>query len=250
MMEGSRMKTTKRALLALLLALAPVRALSASILWVSVDPDAKVYREGADESDVLVRTFGVNAAKVSIADASGAVNAQYLLFAYDEPDAGGMVTDDPSSNTMELSFSGSSGGEGGGSGGEGSGVGGQSGGGWIPVCLADLSQIVDVDLKTIALELGYVDWNAYENNYDPDDPATWEVSFSRMAVATASLRDLIDAPHICEQSDLSEPEATPWSPDRFTAVPEPSVCLTALLGALLLAKRRRGGARGQSPAGS
>ena len=238
-MEVFGMKTMKRMLLALLLALGPACAHAASILWVSIDPDASVKNpDGAILSESL-RQFQldgrpVNAAKVSASDGIGSTS--YLLIAYDDL-VGNIVVDDPESNTIDLSaLSGSSGGDGGGS---GSGGDTESAGGWIAVSLGDLIQTANLDSTTITLELGYVDWYAYDNSYNPNDPGTWEVSFTRMAVATGSLGELAEAPYIFQQNDLSKPDATPWTPDSFTAVPEPSVCLTALFGVLLLSKRRR-----------
>lgn len=232
-MEGFGMKTMKRMLLALLLALGPACAQAASILWVSVDPDARVQDPDGAILEESLRNFrldgrSVNAAKVSASDGIGSTS--YLLIAYDDL-VGNVVADDPESNTIDLSeLSGSSGGSGSGAGAE-----------YVAVSLRDLIQTADLASTTITLELGYVDWNAYENNYPPGDPATWEVSFSRMAVATASLGQLVSGDHVSEQGSLSTPGATPWTPDTFTAVPEPSVCLTALLGVLLLSKRRRPG---------
>ena len=160
----------------------------------------------------------------------GIGSTSYLLIAYDDP-VGNIVADDPESNTIDLSeLSGSSGGSGSGAGVE-----------YVAVSLQDLIKTADLASTTITLELGYVDWNAYDTNYDPDNPATWEISFTRMAVATAPLGQLVSGDHVSEQGSLSTPGATPWTPKTFTAVPEPSVCLTALLGVLLLSKRRRPG---------
>ena len=250
-MEGFGMKTMKRMLLALLLALGPACAQAASILWVSVDPDARVLGpDGVLLQDPLqqfkVDGNAANAAKVSVADAGGTTT--YLLFAYEvgEPPSQQMVTDDSSSDTFQFSFPGSGDP---GTGGSGTGSSGdtQSAGQWIPVCLADFS---DSSL-TIKLELGYVDWGAYDAYVEQNPGGSLAIDdrfFQGLATATAPLGDL--QAHVTEQSDLNTPSSTPWKPDTFTAVPEPSVCLTALLGALLLAKRRRGGARGRSPAGS
>ena len=173
-MEGFGMKTMKRMLLALLLALAPACAHAASILWVSVDPDASVQVKDPDGAilEESLRNFrldgrSVNAAKVSASDGIGSTS--YLLIAYDDL-VGNVVADDPESNTIDLSeLSGSSGGS---SGGAGSGAGAE----YVAVSLRDLIQTADLASTTITLELGYVDWNAYDTNYDPDNPATWEIS--------------------------------------------------------------------------
>jgi len=232
-MEGFGMKTMKRMLLALLLALGPACAQAASILWVSVDPDARIQDPDGAILEESLRNFrldgrSVNAAKVSASDGIGSTS--YLLIAYDDL-VGNVVADDPESNTIDLSeLSGSSGGAGSGAGAE-----------YVAVSLRDLIQTADLASTTITLELGYVDWDAYDTNYDPDNPATWEISFTRMAVATAPLGQLVSGDHVSEQGSLSTPGATPWTPKTFTAVPEPSVCLTALLGVLLLSKRRRPG---------
>lgn len=236
-MEGFGMKTMKRMLLALLLALAPACAHAASILWVSVDPDASVQvkdPDGAILEESLLRNFrldgrSVNAAKVSASDGIGSTS--YLLIAYEEEGTERMVVDDPSCNAVQFSFPGS---------GESTSEDPQAAGQWIPVCLADFS---DPSLN-VTLELGYVDWDAYGTAYDTyvaDHPggslAIDDRFFQGLATATAPLGDL--QAHVTEQSDLNTPSSTPWTPKTFTAVPEPSVCLTALLGVLLLSKRRR-----------
>lgn len=234
-------KTILSFALPVLLALAPASVFSASILWVSVDPDASVQDPNGvvlSESLQQFRVDGnaVNAAKVSVADMAGGTTT-YLLFAYEvgEPPSQQMVTDDSSSDTFQFSFPGSGDP---GTGGSGTGSSGdtQSAGQWIPVCLADFS---DSSLN-VKLELGYVDWDAYDAYVEQNPGGSLAIDdrfFQGLATATASLGDL--QAHVTEQSDLNTPSSTPWKPDTFTAVPEPSVCLTALLGVLLLSKRRR-----------
>ena len=148
-MGGFGMKTMKRMLLALLLALGPACAQAASILWVSVDPDASVQvkdPDGAILEESLLRNFRldgrpVNAAKVSASDGIGSTS--YLLIAYDDL-VGSVVADDPESNTIDLSeLSGSSGGSGSGAGAE-----------YVAVSLRDLIQTADLASTTIKLELG------------------------------------------------------------------------------------------------
>ena len=236
-MEGFGMKTMKRMLLALLLALGPACAHAASILWVSIDPDASVQvkdPDGAILEESLLRNFRldgrpVNAAKVSASDGIGSTS--YLLIAYDDL-VGNVVADDPESNTIDLSeLSGSSGGSGSGAGAE-----------YVAVSLRDLIQTADLASTTITLELGYVDWDAYDAYVEQNPGGSLAIDdrfFQGLATATASLGDL--QAHVTEQSDLNTPSSTPWTPKTFTAVPEPSVCLTALLGVLLLSKRRRPG---------
>ena len=241
-MEGFGMKTMKRMLLALLLAQAPVCAHAASILWVSVDPDAHVQVKDPDGAilEESLRNFRldgrpVNAAKVSASDGIGSTS--YLLIAYDDL-VGNVVADDPESNTIDLSeLSGSSGGS---SGGAGSGAGAE----YVAVSLRDLIQTADLASTTIKLELGYVDWDAYDAYVEQNPGGSLAIDdrfFQGLATATASLGQLVSGDHVSEQGSLSTPGATPWTPKTCTAVPEPSVCLTALLGVLLLSKRRRPG---------
>jgi len=235
-MECFGMKTMKRMLLALLLALGPACAQAASILWVCVDPDARVQDPDGAILEESLRNFrldgrSVNAAKVSASDGIGSTS--YLLIAYDDL-VGNVVADDPESNTIDLSeLSGSSGGAGSGAGAE-----------YVAVSLRDLIQTADLASTTITLELGYVDWDAYDA-YVEQNPggslAIDDLFFQGLATATASLGELVSGDHVSEQGSLSTPGATPWTPKTFTAVPEPSVCLTALLGVLLLSKRRRPG---------
>lgn len=247
MAAGFQTKAMRSAFLAFalpaLLALSPVRAPAASILWVSVDPDVPVNSLKGDLIESALRNFrldgrGVNAAKVSVSDGVGG-STSYLVIAYEDPSSGRLVADDSSCVAAEISFSGS-GSEGvGGSGGAGDT---ESGGGWIPVCLGDLSN----PNLTVTLELGYIeDWDAYDayvanNEGNPGALLSGDDGFfHELAYATATLGELMDAPHVSTQSDLSTPSASPWSPREFTAVPEPSVCLTALLGILLLSRHRR-----------
>lgn len=235
-MEGFGMKTMKRMLLALLLALGPACAQAASILWVSVDPDARVQDPDGAILEESLRNFrldgrSVNAAKVSASDGIGSTS--YLLIAYDDL-VGNVVADDPESNTIDLSeLSGSSGGSGSGAGAE-----------YVAVSLRDLIQTADLASTTIKLELGYVDWDAYDAYVEQNPGGSLAIDdrfFQGLATATASLGQLVSGDHVSEQGSLSTPGATPWTPKTFTAVPEPSVCLTALLGVLLLSKRRRPG---------
>ena len=235
-MEGFGMKTMKRMLLALLLALGPACAQAASILWVSVDPDARVQDPDGAILEESLRNFrldgrSVNAAKVSASDGIGSTS--YLLIAYDDL-VGNVVADDPESNTIDLSeLSGSSGGSGSGAGAE-----------YVAVSLRDLIQTADLASTTIKLELGYVDWDAYDAYVEQNPGGSLAIDdrfFQGLATATASLGELVSGDHVSEQGSLSTPGATPWTPKTFTAVPEPSVCLTALLGVLLLSKRRRPG---------
>ena len=207
---------------ALLLALAPARAPAASILWARVDPlaDVVLYRDGEELRQAVSRFQidgrSVNAAKMSVTDALGATHSLMIVY---EGQGGAMVSDDPASTVAELDFS---------------GLDTQSEGGWIPVCLGDY----DVDDLVVRFELGYVDWNAYESFFSESDPSTWaDGVFEPLAFAEGTVGGL--APYVYEQSSLSTPSATPWTPSVFTAVPEPSVCWTALLGVLLLSRRRR-----------
>lgn len=204
---------------ALLLALAPVRALSANILWVSANPSAEIvtYRDGAEFARTVASQFqldgkAVNAARVGVEDIQGTTT--YLLVAYEDPGTGNMTVDD-ASVVADLS-----------------GFDTESEGSWITVCLGDF-EARDLVVK---FELGFVDWDYYDGTVSSGNDV---VAFETLACATATLGELADAPNIYEVSSVSPSNPDPWTPLEFTAVPEPSVCLTALFGVLLLSKRRR-----------
>lgn len=228
-----RRKAMKNAVLSLalplLLALSPSAASAARILWVSVEPGAMVVDEGEGTS-TAVSQFTVsgkvlNAAKVSVDDGSPS-GVTYLLFAYRDDATGSMVVDDPRSETMPLVddsgetpvFTGAS---------------------YASVYLSDILDGLD-DSAEVTLELGYVDWETYEAQYVENNPATWQMSFTPMAMASAQLGQL--APFIVEVSSTDVPKESSWSPSSYQytpPVPEPATCWTALLGVFLLSKRRK-----------
>lgn len=77
---------------------------------------------------------------------------------------------------------------------------------------------------TFTLVLGF-----YNDNND---------SFTTLATVTESYENLAGAGHVSENG-LSPQSQTAWTPDRVTAVPEPTTALLGLLGAGLLLRRRR-----------
>lgn len=230
-------KTILIFVLPLLLALAPTAASAARILWIGIDETAMIV-DPADEQTKPIYQFQasgkvLNAAQVSVEDLSG-TSSTYLCFVY-EDDQGHMVVD-PDATTTEVNFPSASGS------GSGAGTGTSSGSDpattsdWLAAYLGD----IDDETATVTLELGHVDWAAVDAAYE-NNPSGVGVSidFTPLAVATASWGELVSGDHISEQASVSTPGATPWTPTSYTAVPEPSVCCMALLGVLLLARRRR-----------
>lgn len=221
--------------LPLLLALAPTAASAARILWISIDPEAVVVDEqGAELGKVNTYKFqasdkAINAAKVSVEGANGSSASTYVWFVYqDEQDR--TVVDDRNYTTIDLRADDS--GSGGGSGSETI-----AGAEWLAAYLGNID-----NGATVILELGHVDWaavtEAYENN---PDPATVTIEFERMAISAPTMLSALEAQGFLSTmaATTATPSQNPWSPTEFTAVPEPSVCGTALLGVLLLAKRRK-----------
>lgn len=224
--------------LPLLLALAPMAASAARILWIGIDETAVVVDKDGVETPIYQfqsSDKAINAAKVSVEGEGGAAST-YLLFAYD--DGGSIVTDDPDSHTLALPPDSPGSGSGSGS---GSGTGQTSGldAGWLAAVLGDNYDNADSDTE-VTLELGYVDWAAVDEAYNNDPTGlTVTFDFERLAFATSTIGDLQTAYHISPLASTASPRETPWKPDKFIAVPEPSVCCTALLGVFLLAKRRK-----------
>ena len=232
-------KTFLTLALPLLLAFSPASVFAARTLWVSVDGGALVVDE-ASGTQTAVSKFQssgrvLNAAKVSVSDASGG-SSSYLLMVYEDPDTGGMVADDPDAHTVELPFGQDSGS--GSSGSSGSGSGGTSS--WFAFCLPGNYDEGSGDL-TVTLELGNVDWDAVADAYEVDPSAPLNITFERLAFATSTIGDLQTANHISPLGTTAPPGSTPWSPTQYTAVPEPGTVGTALLGVFLLTKRRKTG---------
>ena len=229
-------KTFLTLALPLLLAFSPASVFAARTLWVSVDGGALVVDE-ASGTQTAVSKFQssgmvLNAAKVSVSDASGG-SSSYLLMVYEDPDTGGMVADDPDAHTVELPF-----GQDSGSASSGSGSGGTSS--WFAFCLPGNYDEGSGDL-TVTLELGNVDWDAVADAYEVDPSASLNITFERLAYATSTLGTLAEANNISPLGEALPPGQTPWSPTQYTAVPEPGTVGTALLGVFLLTKRRKTG---------
>ena len=233
--------------LPLLLALSPTAASAARILWVNVETYAQIEESGEGVmKTTAIDTFtasvngslvGINAAKVSVSGEGVQPSPSYLLFAYE--DGGRMVVNDPNSNTMPLTevqnnsvvFTGMS---------------------WAPVYLSDALNGIDDEKITVTLELGYVDWDdydadyaAYENNANTGTPVSIDDYFTKLAISAPTSLSVLadpngsDGNHVSTVASLNPAGHTPWSPTRFTAVPEPATCGMALLGILLLARRRK-----------
>lgn len=80
---------------------------------------------------------------------------------------------------------------------------------------------------TVFFELGYVDLN--------DDTAP----FITLATANASVQSLIDGNYTYMAGTIYPPTEQNWMPTQFTTVPEPSSVILAMIGVLLLLKRRK-----------
>ena len=201
--EERRMHEMKNRILSLamplLLALSPAAAQAARILWVNVGGSATIVDAGGTEASVsqFLSSDGmpVNAFRVSVSDETAPEGAVSLVFAY-EDESGAMVLGDESFDVHPLDF----------------GAVSVPGAAWAPVDLADFTGRSLI----VTLELGYADWNAFDNVYDANDSSTWYVSFEPLAVASETLGNLLDAPHVSIQSDLNPPALLPWSPDLFT----------------------------------
>lgn len=239
--------------LPLLLALSPAVASAARILWISIDETAALVDETGQELGNL-NTYQfqpssrvLNAAKVSVEGKNGS-SSTYLLFAYEGEN--GLVVDDQDAHTAEVNLPSSpSAGSGSGSG-SGSGTGTGTPSEWLSVHLSDLydknkeTGLYDEDTGnlTVTLELGHVDWEAVEAAYN-NNPTSVKIEFDRMAIAMKTISQLDEAGYLSDVASLAPPGQTPWTPSTYTAVPEPSVCCTALLGVFLLTKRRKTGRR-------
>lgn len=230
--------------LPLLLALSPTAASAARILWISIDEEATIL-DPSDDQVKPIYSFQpsgkvLNAAKVSVEGKNGS-SSTYLLFAYEGEN--GLVVDDPDSDTVEVSLPSGSGSGSGSESGSGSGSGSGTGttSEWLSVHLSDLyDKGKGSDDLTVTLELGHVDWDAVEAAYN-NDPTTVAIQFERMAIAMKTISELDEAGYLSDVASLAPPGQTPWTPSTYSAVPEPSVCCTALLGVFLLTKRRKTG---------
>lgn len=234
----------KRTILAfalpLLLALAPTAASAARILWISIDPEAALVDETGKELGKLntykfqPSTKVLNAAKVSV-EGDG-VAQTYLCFVYEGEN--GLVVNDPDSRMVEVNIPSASGENQGQEQGQEQGAGTTSD--WLAAYLSDLYSDSSSGNLNVTLELGHMDWDTYVTQYN-NDPSHVTVEFERMAFATKTISQLQEAGYLSEVASTAPPDQKPWSPSSFeyTAVPEPSVCATALLGVLLLAKRRK-----------
>ena len=182
--------------LPLLLALAPAAAPAARLLWVNVAGSATVVdATGTETSADLFQLsgMGVNAFRVSVSGENAAAGADHLRFAYEDA-LGSMVVEDTDPDARPLVF-------------------GEGGALWAPLDLVDYT---DPDL-VVTLEVGHVDWDAFDAAYDANDPATWDIPFETLAVTTETLGNLLGEPHFSRQSDLDTPSFLPWSPNLFTA---------------------------------
>ena len=168
--------------LPLLLALSPVAAPAARLLWVDVRGSAMVEDGDTNPTVGEYRSSGtghsVNAFRVSVPDAEASGGTNRLVFAYEEN--GSMVVGGSEPVVRSLDFA-------------------DGGALWAPLDLADYA---DRDL-VVTMELGYV------------DPANAS-SFEKLAFATEHLGSLLDSPHVSIQSDLNPPALTPWAPETFT----------------------------------
>lgn len=223
----------KRTILAfalpLLLALAPTAAPAARILWIGIDETATLVDEtGKLLENETLSTYrfqssdkALNAAKVSVGDGNGGSEATFLCFVYE--DNGLTVVDDPDSQTVMVNLSSGTGDTPGDTPGDTT----DTTSDWLAAYLGD---IAGGDL-VVTLELGYFDWTAPSSE------------FERMVYTTSTLSTLEANNYLAPMASLHQPIQQPWTPQQYTVVPvpEPSVCCTALLGVLLLAKRRKAG---------
>ena len=60
-----------------------------------------------------------------------------------------------------------------------------------------------------------------------------------MESASANYTDLVNNNHITQRHETAPAYGTPWTPDNFMVVPEPNSAMLLLLGASILALRRR-----------
>ena len=162
----------------LLLAAQPAVADDARLLWVSVDGTAEVVGAETNVADYVTSGKTVNAFRVSVPDASASGGTNHLAFAYEEN--GSMVVGETEPVVRSLDFT-------------------NGGAAWAPL---DLAAYDDPDL-VVTMELGYV---------APGGSS----SFEKLAFATETLGNLLDAPHVSIQSDLNPPAVTPWAPMTFT----------------------------------
>lgn len=191
--------------LPLLLAAAPAAADGARLLWTGVDGSAKIVGAGGAETAVAEYAASgktVNAFRVSV---SGGGETNRLVFVH-EAASGATVVGDGAPEARSLDFAG-------------------GGAAWAPV---DLAGFADRGLAA-TMELGWLDWAAFDAGYDENDPATWNVPFTPLASAETTLGDLLDAPHVSVQSDLNPPAFVPWTPVRFLAADLPAVRTTVIV---------------------
>ena len=168
--------------LPLLLAASPAAATEARLLWVNVEASATVVDGAGNESSAAQFEWNgkeINAFRASVPDGNAPDGSACLGVVY-ENGAGEMVVGDPDVDTSAADLAAGS-------------------AEWAPF---DLAAYADRDL-VVTLELGHADWGSGG-------------SFERLAVATETLGNLLDAPHVSIQSDLNPPALTPWAPDRFT----------------------------------
>ena len=81
------------------------------------------------------------------------------------------------------------------------------------------------------IEIGNVSWT------EADGPS-W-IETVAVGTAPASYTELNNAHYVAENFDVNPPAGQIWTPTAFTAAPEPSSGLLALIGGALLALRRR-----------
>ena len=89
----------------------------------------------------------------------------------------------------------------------------------------------DTPEYAFTIEIGNVSWT------EADGPS-W-IETVAVGTAPASYTALNDAKYVAENFDVNPPAGQIWTPTAFTAAPEPSSGLLALIGGALLALRRR-----------
>lgn len=202
-----------KALITTILALAALGANAARILWASID-------EAADIDSVAFRSYEdtqsrfVNAARLSVSsigaaqseyDQSQVVQLALLIPAWDG-DQEYWEDDFPvvclryNDDTYEM-------------------------GDWSSQF--NLGDDPASDAR-IFFELGYVEnWDDYDN-----------ISFVTLAVASATIQELVDGSYTYVSGSITPPAERNWKPTHFHAVPEPATGALLLIGVAMLMKRR------------
>jgi hypothetical protein len=171
-----------------------------ALLWWMVKPSITVLSEDGSSTTASASELGVTDVRVRYESADGSQRG-YLSFY-------GLDSDGESVSYYDGS----------------SGMGGELGIGLPASYFGDLSGLSGTEYSFV-LELGN-----YENG-------SW--ARTTMESERASYSELLENRHIAKWESLSMPDGFAWTPGFYSSVPEPNSAMLTLIGAAILALRRK-----------